>query len=262
MSKLKIATNINIDLEFETSAFHKRLLAWFIDFMIALIYFFLIYQLLTSMPENIFGEEGAQWITILIGLPVIFYPLITESLMQGQTVGKKILHIRVINATGGNATISQYIIRWMLRVADFLLVIYFWVFISTGTRGGLFAAFVVILALVDVFCIASTKTAQRIGDLAANTIVIDIKTKSSLDDTIFRETEEKYVPLYPEVMRLSDRDINMIKNILDSLHKNYNYDLAERTTWKICNALNIGTKQMPVDFLETLLKDYNHISTR
>lgn len=259
MSLLKIATNINIDLEFETSPFHKRFLAWVIDFVLFLIYLFIVEKILHASN---FSNANDSIFFIVMFLPIVLYPVVTEFLMQGQTVGKKIVQIKVINEDGGNATISQYIIRWMLRITDFILIIAILYFIALGHRAGKQILFIVGLAITDVFCIALTKKSQRIGDMAANTIVINAKNKGSLSDTIFMETEEKYVPLYPEVMRLSDRDINMVKNILNSLEKKYNYDLADRTTWKICNALNITTKQMPIDFLETLLKDYNHISTK
>jgi uncharacterized RDD family membrane protein YckC len=261
MSRLKIATNINIDLEFETAPFHKRLLAWLIDFVLFIVYLFLISKVIAALPVFFKGED-IYWTILIFLLPIALYHVVTESLMQGQTVGKRILHIKVINETGGNATFSQFIIRWMLRISDLILLIMIILFSIYKTAVLKEMFFVVALALTDIFCVALTAKGQRIGDMAAGTLLINTRNKNSLNETVFMEIEDSYVPLYPEVMKLSDRDINMIKNIYDGLQKKYNYDLAERTAYKVMTVLNITTKQDPISFLVTLLKDYNHLSTK
>jgi hypothetical protein len=76
------------------------------------------------------------------------------------------------------------------------------------------------------------------------------------------ETEDNYVPIFPEVMRLTDRDLNIIKSVYSTVLKKNDYALAERTAEKIEMALKIHNKEHPLTFLETLLKDYNYLSTR
>jgi hypothetical protein len=148
----------------------------------------------------------------------------------------------------------------MLRISDFLLFLMV-IYVSLYGRSAITEmAFVVGLAITDVFCIALTKKSQRIGDMAAGTILISTKNKGSLEDTVFMELESTYIPTYPQVMQLSDRDINMIKNIYKGLQKKYNAQLANRTADKITHVLKISTHQDPYDFSETLLKDYNHLS--
>jgi uncharacterized RDD family membrane protein YckC len=261
MSRFKIATSINIDVEFEIAPFQKRLLAWIIDFIFFIIYFFCMMKLLSTLPIFLKGENE-YWMFFIIMLPIAVYHVVTESLMNGQTLGKKAVGIKVINEGGGNATLSQYIIRWMLRVSDLLL---FYMIILTIVYGGAVLTqmfFVCALAITDVFCIVLTKKAQRIGDMAANTILIDTKYSGSLTDTVFMELDDNYIPTYPQVMQLSDRDINMIKNIYKGLQKKDNEQLANRTANKIMQVLKISTNDEPYFFLETLLKDYNHLSTR
>lgn len=260
MSLLKIATNINIDLEFTTAPFHKRLIAWIIDFVLFIIYGYCMFKLYDIIP-SIYKNEDFNWILLISFLPIALYTLITESLMQGQTLGKKIMHIKVINETGGNATMSQFIIRWMLRISDFIMFIMIILLFVYGMQIINEFFFVAALATTDVFCVALTKKGQRIGDIAAGTLLISTKNAGSLNDTIFMDIEDSYVPTFPEVMQLSDRDINMIKNIYDSSIKKYNADLVERTAQKIQIALKIESKQDPLYFLEILLKDYNHLST-
>ena len=154
----------------------------------------------------------------------------------------------VINEKGGNATISQYIIRWLLRVSDFMMVIILFLMIFFGSLYNQ-ALFLALVAIADVFCVALTKKSQRLGDMAAGTILISTKNKSSLDETVFMETAVNYVPVYPEVMRLSDRDLNIIKSVYNTVLKKNDYALAERTAGKIETALKIHNKQHPLEFL-------------
>jgi hypothetical protein len=71
--------------------------------------------------------------------------------------------------------------------------------------------------------------------------------------------ENTYVPSFPQVMQLSDRDINALKGILDSAKKRHDYNLAEMASNKIKTHLKIETPLSPFDFLEVLLKDYNYL---
>lgn len=261
MNQFKIATSINIDLEFEIAPFSKRLLAWIFDFVLFIAYVYCMFEFLSLLPGVMTGENE-YWTMLIVFLPIALYHIVTEVLLNGQTLGKKVVHIKVINETGGNATISQYLIRWMLRVSDLLLfymILYAAVF---GSKALVQMLFVVALAFTDVMLILFNKKSQRLGDLAAGTILINTKNKGSLNDTIFMELSSDYQPTYPEVMRLTDRDLNMIKNIYKGLQKKYNPQLANRTAEKITTVLNISTNQEPYDFLETLLKDYNHLSTQ
>ena len=46
MEKIKIPTSFNIELEFETPEFHKRLFAWLIDFFIIITYYIILINVL------------------------------------------------------------------------------------------------------------------------------------------------------------------------------------------------------------------------
>ena len=85
---------------------------------------------------------------------------------------------------------------------------------------------------------------------------------SSLDDTIFMEVAEDYVPVYPQVMQLSDRDINTIKGILDNSRRSGNIQMLENTSARVKKVLVIDDEIPAGDFLDTLLKDYNYLSTK
>jgi hypothetical protein len=111
--------------------------------------------------------------------------------------------------------------------------------------------------------IASTKKSQRLGDVAANTVVVDTRSDYSVNDTVFMDiNEENYFVKFPEVLRLSDRDINTIKNVLDVSHKNRQHELCERVALKVQNILTIKTDMTSEDFLQKLLADYNYLATQ
>ena len=62
-------------------------------------------------------------------------------------------------------------------------------------------------------------------------------------------------------MQLTDRDINTLKTIIQSVKRKNDYDLSMRIADRIKSKLKMESDQDSLDFLETLLKDYNYYST-
>jgi uncharacterized RDD family membrane protein YckC len=259
MSSVPISTPFNIALDFELAPFHKRLFASLLDLLVMILYSngakFLIYKFIDGNSIYAIPFE-----LIFVTLPVLFYHLIFEVAFHGQSIGKKALGIRVMNLEGGDPTISQYLIRWFFRFWEWPLVFSviwpeFWVLFqlfSVGVQG-----------IFVVIAIAVTNKSQRLGDLAAGTVVVSTKIESSIHDTIFMEvTTKNYEVLFPGVMKLSDRDINTIKTVLNDLYKTNRYETAHRIAGRIKSVLNIQS-DMEVDmFLERLIADYNYLATK
>ena len=263
MPLIQIETAFNIDLEFEIAEVHKRLFAYLIDFAILLLFF-------TSMKYFYYGgfnlaetntlksHVGLDILTISI--PMLLYSLICEIFMNGQTVGKKALNIRVISLDGGEPSLSQYLIRWMFKVFE-------WPFFFGYTYFNLqsILGYVIITGfwgLVVLIIIAVNKKNQRFGDLAANTVVVNTQSPFSVDDTIFMDIAEKnYVVTFPEVLKLSDRDINTIKNVINLYHKEHNTQTCDRVASKVQEVLHIHSDMHSINFLETLMADYNYLAT-
>jgi hypothetical protein len=132
--------------------------------------------------------------------------------------------------------------------------------------GNMETAFLMLAALAflvtDIVLVVSSKKGQRIGDLLARTILIRINSKASIEETVFQEVADTYTPSYPQIMRLSDRDINAIKSILETSRKKNDYHMAMAAADKIKNHLQISSNQDPDMFLDILLKDYNYLSTK
>lgn len=260
MSIISIGTAFNIDLEFEIAEFHKRLLAYIIDFVLLIIFLYsmkyLLYNGLVSDEEKSVGLD-----ILIISLPMLLYSLLTELWMNGQTVGKKIMGIRVISLEGGEPTLGQFILRWITKFFEWPFMFGYIAFSNTTLIvycfiTGLFGIAVVII-------IAVSPKNQRLGDMIAGTVVVNAKSALTVADTVFMQINQTdYKVMFPQVMRLSDRDINTIKSVLTQAGKRNNYDMCHRVAMKIKEVLNIESDLYVDQFLEKLLEDYNYLATK
>jgi hypothetical protein len=116
--------------------------------------------------------------------------------------------------------------------------------------------------ITDIVLVVSSRKGQRVGDVLARTILIRTSRKASIEETVFREVSDAYTPVFPQIMQLSDRDINAIKNILETARKKGDYEMAATASDKIKNHLKIETSMQPFEFLDVLLKDYNYLSVK
>lgn len=257
MSIIQIPTNFNIDIEFEIAEFHKRLLAYFIDLFILIVYMVgMLYVLVGSLQIE---EDYLGMLLLVVMLPMLFYTLFTELWMNGQTLGKKILRIRVISLDGGEANLAQYLTRWFLRFYEWGFVMFFFFY------GSLSLGFLILFigGVASVIIISVTPRNQRLGDLAAGTVVVNTRSALTLADTVFMQIDtSSYKVMFPQVMRLSDRDINTIKGVLIQASKRNNYDMCNRVAYKIKEVLQIQSDMHVDQFLEKLLADYNYLATR
>jgi uncharacterized RDD family membrane protein YckC len=250
MLQLKLDTGFNIEIDFKVAPFPRRLLAWILDVAILISYLLVGVWLMGS------AWRWQGWTFILYFLPYLFYHLLCEIFLNGQSIGKKAMGLKVIAADGGQPSISQYLIRWLFRSVDFPM----WVFgaISYGALPWWCAVFL----FGGMACLIATPYSQRIGDLVAGTVLIDTRNRTSWEDTVFTEVEEDYHPRYPKVMQLTDKDINTLKGIINTVSKTRDYDLSMRIAERIKSKLDMPSDQDSLDFLQTLLKDYNYYSTR
>lgn len=96
MSIIRVTTNFNIDLEFEAAPFYKRLFAWLIDMVVLIIYMVVAAKFLNWLARQS-STESVWAVFMLLILPYLTYHLICEITMNGQSVGKRLLSIRVVN---------------------------------------------------------------------------------------------------------------------------------------------------------------------
>lgn len=198
---------------------------------------------------------------LTISVPMLLYSLVSEVLMHGQSIGKKMMKIRVISLEGGEPTLGQYLIRWMFRAWEWPFL-FGYVLFSTSSLI-VYTLLTGFLGILVVIIIGVSKKSQRLGDLAANTAVVNTRSKLSVQDTIFMEIKQPdYLVKFPEVLKLTDRDINTIKNVVNHYYKTHNADTPNRVARKVQDVLKVNTEMHAVDFLEKLLADYNFLATK
>lgn len=242
MSELSIVTTQNVNISFKTASVGTRIVSELLDMLVKIAYVVVIIYVFFYLLniQKIF--EGADpWtsgaIMMLFGLPVMLYSLVQESLMEGQTVGKKIMKIKVIKIDGYQAGFGDYLIRWIFRIVEF------------GIGSG-------VIGLVAI--LASNKS-QRLGDMAAGTAVISLKRDINIDHTILQEIDEGYVPIYPLVIKLSDNDVRIIKETFESALRAEDFKLIYQLREKIESVTGIKNQSgNDSDFIRTILKDYNY----
>jgi uncharacterized RDD family membrane protein YckC len=254
MLLVKLDTGFNIEVEFALSPFHRRFFAWLIDVTIQGTYLWLGTKILNGLVGYNWADE--IWGVVLFLLPFIFYHLISEIIMNGQSVGKMAMQIKVMTIQGGQPSVSQYLIRWLFRIVDFPILL------GLQMMSGYSNWWMILFVFAGLICTIATPKSQRVGDLVAGTILIDLKNRTSWQDTVFTEVESTYQPMYPQVMQLSDRDINTLKNIIETVKKRNDYDLSLKIADRIQSKLKMNSHQDSLEFLQTLLKDYNYYSTK
>lgn len=267
MSIVRVATNFNIDIEFTAPPFYRRLMAWVIDIIILFIYTIIARRFFVWFVGSFGWEEEYvvmfYAVYMLLLLPFILYHVVLEATMNGQSIGKKIMKMKVVSENGGRPSLSQLIIRWLIRTSDYTLIILLVLFANsqgTGFKVDWLLGIAIALLFTDLILV-NTRNHQRLGDILAHTVLINEKQNEKITDTVFLEVSDQYVPQYPQIMQLSDRDINALKGIIDAARKHKDHQIAIMAAEKIKAHLKIDTHLDPEQFLEVLLKDYNYLST-
>ncbi len=173
---LSIDTPENILLNAEIAGFGSRFVAALIDYVIIFILLFGVSWLFDRARYNsgAIGSPLPPLYYIVVFLITWGYHLIFELVWNGQTPGKRRASIRVIQSNGLPVTVSALLIRNIIRLFDFLPFLY-------G------------LGLVMLF---ATKRTQRLGDLAARTVVIREQRHVTLQ-TIKEDMRIQYIYVKP-----------------------------------------------------------------
>jgi hypothetical protein len=194
-----------------------------------------------------------------------------ETFLNGQSIGKRIMKIKVVNIQGNQASLSQYFLRLLFRahlivplVAYVIASIFFY---DNDQFNNFYIAILCVALLLGVgtliFMLANSYN-QRLGDYVANTLVIEATATANIHQTIFQDIDEtEYKVRYPQVMQLTDRDMNGIRNILETGTKNKeNIAYMQRIKERILNVLEITSDEEPYQFLTQLLRDYNYLTSK
>jgi uncharacterized RDD family membrane protein YckC len=154
--QLSIETPELVALEFPLAGIGSRFIAVLVDYCIqAALFVALILGTLLFMPSmQHFAVRSAKWvIAIVILVPFLLqwgYFSLFEGIWNGQTPGKRVAKIRVIQQSGRAVTMFESLARNLVRAIDFLPASY-------------------VAGVVSIFV---TRRSQRLGDLVAGTLVV------------------------------------------------------------------------------------------
>ncbi|MCL6294326.1 RDD family protein [Jejuia spongiicola] len=233
MSELQINTTQNVKIKFTAAGAGERLLAFIIDTAIKIGYL-LVLNWTFGAFENM--DEWSQIaINTVLSFPVMFYTLVLESLLEGQTIGKRALKIRVVKIDGYQASLADYVVRWFFRIVD------------------------VYIFGLGFFVIMFSKKQQRLGDMVAGTAVIALKDKVNISHTILENLKTDYKPTYPNVIKLSDNDARIIKDTFTVAKASKDYQTLIKLRNKLIEVVEIKNvkQRTDIEFIDVILKDYN-----
>ncbi|MDB5282935.1 MAG: hypothetical protein JWO06_2010 [Bacteroidota bacterium] len=232
MNQVNIVTAQNVTLKIELANIGDRFLAAILDVLIK-IGVILVFSLLVA------AVRGSTGIIVLLSFLfivfMIFYSLFFETVMNGQTPGKRMMKIRVAKVNGEPVDIGSLMLRWLLRIIDFPFT---W-------------------PAIGIFTTVVTNKHQRLGDLAAGTILVSSKERTTLDNTFYTETQIGYRTTYPQADRLTAREAELIKEVIRQYQQNDKYELVLLASQKVQELLQVTPTMDDLTFLKTVLKDYN-----
>jgi len=185
---LNILTPENVFIEYELAGIGSRFAAFIVDLLIQLFVFSvtLLVLFFAGIDYGAFIKElGFNVITFAVTILILFHLLyfpFFELIMKGQTPGKKLFSIRVIRQTGEPEGVFDSVLR------NFLRIVYIFPF----------------LYLLDAFLVILTKNYKRVGDFAANTVVVKVRKRDQIvkvEDLIkYTEDSDDYIEsanIYP-----------------------------------------------------------------
>lgn len=238
MENISVATAQNVSIEYPLATLGDRILAELLDSLIKIAFVFVVGILFYAFTDNI-ESSSILWITfiIIVGGPFVFYHLLFEVFMSGQTPGKRTMKCAVASADGDPVTFGKYMIRWLFRLIDIPLY-----------------------GVVAMLAIGLSEKRQRVGDMLARTIVVKTSFRNAHENILFTPEEASYEIRYPEVASLAPKDIQLIKELLDNVARSGNTLLALELSDKIEQLIHIKRQEEPSVFLQTILSDYKHLS--
>lgn len=243
MNLIAINTSQNVNIDFTIAGIGERFVAFIIDLIIKVAYLATIFYIFIKLMDiGQFTQNWDSWtiyaFVIIVSSPVIFYTLLLESLMEGQTFGKKIMKIKVVKIDGYQASFIDYLMRWMFRLVDI------W---SNFAAVGLLTS------------IASANN-QRLGGTASGTAVISLKSKVNISHTILEELKEDYIPVFPQVVLLSDNDMRIIKENYQRAINARDGAIISKLSHKIKETIKLDKNIDYTDsqFVNIVIKDYNY----
>ncbi|MCB0780117.1 MAG: RDD family protein, partial [Flavobacteriales bacterium] len=148
MEHVRIETAQNVVVDHEVAPLGDRIVAYLLDTLVLVAWVILMFMLMAMIEPD---DDGVLFLVMMamIIFPFLFYHLVMELSLNGQSIGKRVRKIKVSRLDGGRPSFGQYLLRWVLRPIDSFYYIGLVVILING-RG------------------------QRLGDLAAGTTIVSL----------------------------------------------------------------------------------------
>jgi uncharacterized RDD family membrane protein YckC len=260
--QLSIETPELVGIEFPLAGIGSRCVALLVDyvvqgfsFVVFLIVTVLIFAALprtATVAPHMESAGSAKWaVALMILIPFLLqwgYFALFEAFWNGQTPGKRMLRLRVIQQSGRPIGLFESMGRNLIRIIDMLPGFY----------------------LIGAVCVFATRRQQRLGDMVAGTLVVhSVPTETSILPAGTRTFTSLEPPPQPVlrttlelpadgVARLSRADLQLMENFLArrlDLPLDVRASLAERLAvrMKEKTMLEIPSGASNETFLEALV---------
>ncbi|MGB3183224.1 MAG: RDD family protein [Cyclobacteriaceae bacterium] len=247
MQRVSIETTQNVDIEYNLASIGDRIAATLIDWLVIFLYWLAMGIILAILgAADIFSPFNDDTSTIIIfailTLPITFYYIVCEVALNGQTIGKRHMNIKVSRLDGRSPKFSQYLLRWIFWPID---VMFFY-------------------GIVGMLCIGLGEKGQRLGDMVGGTTVIKLNKKVDISNSALVQIaqQDEYVPTYPQADKLTDQEAALIEEVLSISTRTGDREPVLRLFAKVKNLLEIQTNDTPEVFLRTVTKDHAYYSAK
>lgn len=256
---LNIDTPENVAFGYEVAGIGSRFIAALVDTILIIILqlvvnvavLFLGRLLLDLLDTQLDGANDALFAWLVAGFGLLAFALLWgyyigfELFWNGQSPGKWMMDLRVLRTDGSPISLVEALIRNLVRLVDFMPAFY-------G---------------VGVVTMFINTRARRLGDLAANTLVVYDQTAITLDSLDKPaelpgangpvSDETRALPLE----RLRDKDIHLVEDFMRRrLHLANTSDLTMRLVHMLHRRMDLPPQNMSViegdHFLDEVVRAY------
>jgi uncharacterized RDD family membrane protein YckC len=245
LSPEKVYLNLNL------AGVGSRFVALFIDSIFqGLLMVFVIFGFIYSdagINSLVPGALPEWWIIVILLLFgfVIFYGYFVffETIWNGQTPGKRLLKLRVVQENGSSVTFIKVLIRNILRIIDSLPTAY----------------------AIGIISILISKKNQRLGDLAAGTVIIreDVEAAPAAIDFAVSEAPWSGVARL-HLHEIREEEFATLKKYLlrrESLPEDETQDFEQKLALFFSRKLGLTPEEIgsPSEFLKQVAAMYVHL---
>lgn len=238
-----VDTPEHIEFGYDVAGIGSRFMAALVDGCIYGTFMMLVFVIL----DRVFNASDGILSAVFLATSLLYcgYYIVFERLWNGQSPGKLLLGLRVVQEAGRPIGFSASLIRNLVRLIDFFPIFY---------GGAIMAMFI-------------DKRTRRLGDLAAGTLVVRDRQRVSLDDLIALTTSRRVASALaansqatlPNLEALQPNDVSLIQEFLlrrNALPVDRRQRVAGQLAYALFQRLGYSVPGDPELFLQQVTDQY------